>query len=76
MYHTIFGQAKRNNGGQYGKPGEDKRNNDIKAYVEAGLFHWIIILVPKIMLGGLRPGSLKARGQDAWRPDARKLKGY
>lgn len=39
MHHAIFGQPERNNGGQYGKPGKNKRENDIKAYVKAGLFH-------------------------------------
>jgi len=45
------------------------------------LFHEVIILVPKKMPGGSRPGCLKARmlgGQDAWRPgclEARMLGG-
>jgi hypothetical protein len=39
VHHAVFGQPKRHNGGQYGKPGKNKRKNDIKAYVKAGLFH-------------------------------------
>jgi len=39
MHHAIFGQPKRHNRGKNGKPGENKWQNDIKAYVKAGLFH-------------------------------------
>jgi hypothetical protein len=41
MQHAIFSQPEGNNGGKYGKAGEYKRENDIKAYVKAGLFHGI-----------------------------------
>jgi len=39
MDHAIFGQAEGNYGRKYGKAGENKRKNDIKAYVKAGMFH-------------------------------------
>ncbi len=55
-----MGQPIGDNGGKYGKTRENKGENDVKTYVEAGMFHGIIILVPKIMLGGLRLGSSKA----------------
>jgi hypothetical protein len=55
VHHAIFGQPEGDNGRKNSKTGENKRKNDIKAYVKTGMFHGIIILVPKIMLGGLRP---------------------
>jgi hypothetical protein len=42
MQHAVFGQPKRHDGGQYGKPGENKRENDINAYVKTGLFHDVL----------------------------------
>jgi hypothetical protein len=49
-----MGQPIGDYGGKYGKAGENKRENNIQAYVKAGLFHGIIILVPKIMFGGFQ----------------------
>ena len=42
MHHTVFGQAKGNDGCQYGKAGENKRKYNIKAYVKAGMFHGVL----------------------------------
>jgi len=61
MNHPVFCKPKGHDGRQNAKPGENKRDNDIKTYVKARLFHGVIILVPEIMPGGLRPGSLKAK---------------
>jgi hypothetical protein len=59
VHLAIFGQPEGHDGGQYGKAREDKRDDNVKTYVEARTFHEKIILVPKILLGGIRQESLK-----------------
>jgi hypothetical protein len=34
-----LGQMKGDDGGKYGKAHENKRDNNIEAYVETGMFH-------------------------------------
>ena len=41
MHHAIFSQPEGENGSKYSKAGENKRKNDIKAYVKAGMYHFI-----------------------------------
>jgi hypothetical protein len=42
MHQTIFGQTEGYDGGEYGKAGENKRENDVKAYIKTGMLHGVL----------------------------------
>ena len=48
MAQPVDGQPIRDDGGQYGKTGEDEWDNNIQANIETGLFHVMLFSMLKM----------------------------